>query len=229
MKIIFLVLLASFVLLGCGGSSENPFKPAADSLQPIPENEIVQPADSDRYGFQTGMVMYTSTTFGITQYITTWFSDFGRINCTEIKSTVLGQRSHHMSLIRDSVLYNIDMIGKTGTWKLIAQNDTTEEPNYRYMTDEELIAKNITMLPEEVFMGKKCRVFDMKSVVDGMEVLARVWVWEGIPLKTVSTVSGMEVSMEATEIKVNVRIPDSKFIVPKGITLTENTDSLKPV
>jgi len=53
----------------------------------------------------------------------------------------------------------------------------------------------------------------------------KVWIWEGIPLKSVSSVSGIEVTMEALQLKTDVEIPAEKFEVPKGVKMEEARDT----
>lgn len=220
--------IIAFFTASCGSKPDSAeIKAVLDTLKEIPADQIVAASDTDQYGFQTGVVFYTSTTMGITQNVTMWFNDFGRLVCSEITSEMLGQSSSNLSIVNDSMMYNVDMIGKEGTWQR-RENDTTVEPNYRILSEEKMKELNLKKFPDETVLGKKCTVFEMTNTVKGMEVTAKVWVWEGIPLKSVSTVSGIEVKLEATDVKVNIIIPKSKFEVPAGIKMTEEsiTDSL---
>lgn len=220
-------MFALLVLASCGGAV-NESKPLVDTdtLRAIHPDSIQEPTDTDPYAFESGVIVYTSTTMGIEQSVTLWFRDFGRNSCSEITSDMFGQKSHNISLISDTMLYNIDMVVKEGVRSKI-KSDSGDAPNYRNMTPEEMTEHRITSCPDEKVLDKNCKVFDMVKSVNGMEVKAKVWVWEGIPLKTVSVVSGIEVTLEAKDIKVNVHIPASKFSVPDGVKLTdEKPDSL---
>lgn len=193
-----------------------------DSLKEIP---AVAPSDSDQFGYKTGVIVYTSSTMGISQDITMWFDDFGRVTLSEIKSSVLGQRVHQLNIVKDSLVYNIDMISKAGTWMTLTDDTSSESYNYRTLTDEDLKMHNIVFEGKENFLGRECKIYSQKENVNGQQVDMKVWIWDGIPLKSVSSVSGIEVTMEALQLKVNVDIPAEKFEVPKGVKMEEARDT----
>ncbi len=224
MKNLFILSIVSlFFFVSCGNKlDQEKVASMLDSLKEIP---AVAPSDSDQFGYKTGVIVYTSSTMGITQEITMWYDDFGRKTMSEIESSVLGQRVHQLNIVKDSLVYNIDMISKTGSWMTMEEDSSSESYNYRTLTDADMKLHNIVFEGKENFLGRECKIYSQKENVNGQEVDMKVWIWEGIPLKSVSSVSGIEVTMEALQLKTDVEIPAEKFEVPKGVKMEEARDT----
>jgi uncharacterized protein YcfL len=232
MKYFFLLLLVvSMLFVSCGSSNEQATVDTnwMDTLKEIPADQILVAADSQKIGFKSGIVVYTSSTMGITQEVIFWFNNFGTKTRTEIKSEMLGQKVHQLSFVLDTLIYNIDMIAKEGTWNIL-KSDSSDNLNFRHITAADKEKYQIEELPKETILGKECKVIKMQQVSEGQSIDMTVWVWDGIPLKTVSRISGLEVLMEAKEVKVNLIFPDNVFEIPKGVTVIEEvvaTDSIQ--
>ncbi|HBG71117.1 MAG: hypothetical protein A2W93_02565 [Bacteroidetes bacterium GWF2_43_63] len=226
MKNIFLILsVFLFFIVSCGNKpDEAKVNSMLDSLKEIP---ATAPSDSDQFGYKTGVIVYTSSTMGINQEITMWFDDFGRVTLSEIKSSMLGQQIHQLNIVKDSMVYNIDMISKSGTWMALSDDSASASYNYRTLTNDDLKMYNIVFEGNEDFLGKECKIYSQKEMVNDQEIDMKVWIWEGLPLKSISTVSGIKVSMEALNLKVNIDIPAGKFDVPAGVTIKEVSESEK--
>lgn len=215
----FLLVISMFLLVSCGSKPDQ--EEVASMLDSLKEVPATTPSDSDQFGFKTGVIIYTSSTMGISQEVTMWFDDFGRITMSEIESSVLGQKMHQLNIVKDSMVYNIDMVSKTGTW-IAAEKDSADQMyNYRKLTPEDMKLHNITDEGKESVLGKECHIYSQKETVEGQEVVMKVWIWEGLPLKSVSSVSGIEVTMEALNMKMNIDIPSGKFEVPAGVKMAE--------
>ncbi len=65
--------------------------------------------------------------------------------------------------------------------------------------------------------GKKCEIW--KGNTMGMDI--KIWVWKNLTLKSETNGLGMKYTKEATSIKVDVSVPDSKFEAPKGIKFVD--------
>ncbi|PKP00822.1 MAG: hypothetical protein CVU11_16940 [Bacteroidetes bacterium HGW-Bacteroidetes-6] len=222
MKYLFpLFLVTVLFLASCGNSTEQAVSTSwLDTLKELSPDDIPAAVDSQKIGFKNGVVVYESTTLGIKQEITFWFDDFGNKTRTEIKSEMMGQKMHQLSFVLDTIIYNIDMVAKEGTWNKM-ELDSTEELNYRNISEADKQKYNIEELPEEKILGKECNVFKMQQVSDGQTIDMKVWIWDGIPMKTESTVSGIEVSMEAKSVKVNLVLPVGIFEIPAEVKISE--------
>jgi hypothetical protein len=222
-NLIPILIVSLFFIFSCGTKPDK--ETVASMLDSLKEVPAVTPSDSDQFGFKTGVVVYTSSTMGFSQEITMWFDDFGRKTSTEIKSNMLGQRVHQMNIVKDSVVYNVDMISKSGTMIKMRVDTMQENYNYRTLSKDEMSKHNITYTGDEDVLGKKCKVYEQKQNLNGQDIEMKVWIWEGIPLKSVSIVSGIQVTMDAVQFKVNIEIPEAKFDIPAGIEIKEKKDT----
>ncbi len=72
----------------------------------------------------------------------------------------------------------------------------------------------------ESIIGKPCEIYS------GMGT--KIWIWNGIALKTDVKVLGQKTTWTATSVKVNENVPSSKFEVPSDIKF-EDMGNLDPV
>lgn len=66
------------------------------------------------------------------------------------------------------------------------------------------------MLPNETILGKECSVYELMGT--------KQWLYKGMVLKATM---GDKVMMNAVKVEENIKIPDEKFEVPAGITITD--------
>jgi hypothetical protein len=69
-------------------------------------------------------------------------------------------------------------------------------------------------LGSETVTGEKCEKYNTLG-------LGTVCVWQNVPLKTQINVAGIETLIEATSVKENESVDDSKFQVPANVQLSE--------
>lgn len=66
------------------------------------------------------------------------------------------------------------------------------------------------MLPNETILGKECTVYEVMG--------SKQWLYKGMVLKATM---GDKVIINAVKVEENVNIPDDKFKIPEGITITD--------
>lgn len=118
--------------------------------------------------------------------------------------------------------YTIDLENKTG---LKSKNDDSEDsPSEKILSDDEVTFRQMiekeggVIIGNETFLGKNCIIAELTEINDeGKQLKTKMWYYKGIPLK----VSNSAYTMEATKFEENVKIPSSKFQVPKDIQITE--------
>jgi hypothetical protein len=66
------------------------------------------------------------------------------------------------------------------------------------------------MLPNETILGKECTVYELMGT--------KQWIYKGMVLKAMM---GEKLFMNAVKVEEDVNIPDDKFKIPEGITITE--------
>jgi hypothetical protein len=118
--------------------------------------------------------------------------------------------------------YSIDLLNKTG---LKSKNDDTEDlPSEKILSDDETTFRQMiekeggVIIGNETFLGKNCIIAELSEKDDeGNSLKTKMWYYKGIPLKMIN----VAYSMEATKFEENIRIPSSRFEVPKDIKMTE--------
>lgn len=63
--------------------------------------------------------------------------------------------------------------------------------------------------------GKSCKVISIKE-----PVASKVWIWNGIPMKTVSKLGKQDFVMEIIEIEIGI-VDANKFVIPKDVSFKE--------
>jgi len=115
--------------------------------------------------------------------------------------------------------YTYDPTNNTGTktenTMLKQMVESSESNDLGEVGKKMFISMGGEMIREEVFLGKKCEVWEVKSMG------TTVWLWNYIPLKTVVDMMGMKISYIATEIQTNINIPRDKIDVPEDIDFKE--------
>jgi len=162
-----------------------------------------------------------------------FFDNYGRREAKHTQTTVtvpglnMKQTSNQISIMDGDWMYNIDLDKKTGhKMKAPLLEELTEgqgTDDLGKVGKEMLKQMGGKKVGEEKIMGKNCEIWE----VEGMGT--KVWIWNGLSLKTETNMMGMIVNQIVTKIETNISIPNEKFEVPQGITMTEGNpmDQLK--
>lgn len=212
------LLMGLFFIVSCGSSEKKDNK---DTDSTVTEEVVVNNGDipeGARYGMKSGIIEFETSTMGFSQTVILYFDDYGKTSASEMTGSAMGQNIHNINIMKDGFIYNVDIINKTA-YRSKLNEQTNETINFMNM-DESMKKKfNIKEVGTETIAGKPCKVFEFEVKDAGMT--SKTWVWNGIGLKSESTVMGMTVTMEVKSIKENVSIPASKFEVPAGIKVED--------
>jgi hypothetical protein len=88
--------------------------------------------------------------------------------------------------------------------------------DYENVSDKDKERYGLEKHGYEMVAGKRCLKVTMEKPVK-----ATSWIWEGIPLKTISQFAGQDVTMEATEVNVG-KADKPVFNIPESIKFVEN-------
>lgn len=222
MKTIKLLSIAIIALLiGFACKNKNSAADADDKMKDIAEEMV---------DMKTYIIEYT-TTMNVEEYksvtkTTQWMDVSKDLLAMESTSEteVMGNTQVSKSLIITDKewSYTIDLENKTG---LKSKNDDSEDsPSEKILSDDEITFRQMiekeggVILGNETFLGKNCIIAELTERSDeGKQLKTKMWYYKGIPLK----VSNSAYTMEATKFEENVKIPSSKFQVPKDIQITE--------
>ena len=158
----------------------------------------------------------------MTQWIDSKNERFAMESTGETEMMGTKQSSKSLMIEDGEWSYMIDLMAKTGYKSKggEAEDDPTDliksedDVTFRQMIEKE----GGKILANESFLGKDCIVVEiMEKGDDGKSEPTKMWYYKGIPLK----MSNKVYTMEATKFEENVSIPNSRFEVPAGITMSE--------
>ncbi|HPR31327.1 MAG TPA: hypothetical protein PLK12_04490 [Prolixibacteraceae bacterium] len=141
-----------------------------------------------------------------------WFDDYGNRQLEDNYMTIMGNKTGGKALVLDGYRYNWEYDQSEGTRMKFYSAAATD---YENVSQKDKERYGIEKHGYEEIAGKRCLKVTLEKPVK-----STVWVWEGIPLKTVSNFAGQDVVMEAVEIKTG-GVDASLFQIPGGITFTD--------
>jgi hypothetical protein len=180
---------------------------------------ISQETDYNQFAIKSGYVEYelTGNTAGTKKF---WWDNYGEKSRTEIKSTttiiIFGisktEEQHSISVTNGTDNYSWDLIKGTAfktsneEYEEISKEITEDmtEAEIEQMGQDIIDALGGERLGTEKFLGKKCEVLKV--------MMAKVWIYKGIPLKSEARMLGISSSEKAVELKENIIVPNQTFI-----------------
>jgi hypothetical protein len=203
-----MILIAMFGFIACGGTKTK----SDDSSDPKTEETENEDENSDVtkiYKIKSGHIIY-NTTMDMT--IETWFDDYGNKQYSVSTIEMFGEKSGTISIIVDGYKYDYSIGTTEGTKVSYYAAPTTD---YSDVSDEDIEKYGIEKEGKETIAGKECDVFSIEE-----PMASKVWIWEGIPMKTVTKLGKEDFVMEITTIEL-VDVDASKFELPEGISFKE--------
>jgi len=145
------------------------------------------------------------------------FDKWGAIEAkySKLKIEVSGfsQETNTATFLEGTWMYNIDLNTRTGTKQENPLHVNLEGQDLQEVGKEILVKMGGKKVGTEKILGKLCEVWEIKSMG------TRTWVWNWIPLKTVSNMGGMKIVITATKISDSI---DAKRLKrPKDIKYNE--------
>lgn len=223
MNVLKTIAIATFgfsfaVLSSCGGGT----KTNADSK--------IEDVAKEMAGIKTFIIEYKTTVdaqdMKSTSIMTQWIDNEHDRQAvyTETQSEMMGMKNmdKSMMIMKDGWSYIINLTNKTGFKS--KDGELGEDPTDMIKSDNDVTFRQMIekeggkILSNETFLGKDCMVVEINEQGDENQMLkTKMWYYKGIPLKMVNEVY----TMEATKFEENISIPDNKFEVPAGITMSE--------
>lgn len=215
---LIVLLMGLFFIVSCGNSSDKKENSSTDTTVTEQQTTNADIPEGARYGMESGIIVFETSTMGFTQTVTLYFEDYGKTSASEMEGSAMGQNIHNINILKDGFIYNVDLVNKTAFRSKMSEQ-SNESINFMNM-DENMKKKfKIKQVGNETIAGKPCIVYEFEVPDAGMT--SKTWVWNGIGLKSESSVMGMTVTMEVKSIKENVDVPASKFEVPAGIKIED--------
>jgi hypothetical protein len=173
-----------------------------------------------RYGIKSGIITYKVTGIN-TGTETIYFDQYGmrEAKYSQTESNVFGMKTQNngLSLLIGIQQYEIDLTAKTGTHLVnpILEKIVENGEDLGEVGEQMLIDMGGEKLGTEEFMGKTCDKWTVSSMA------ADMLIYKQMTLKMHSSIMGLTLDIEVTDLKENVAIPEEKFTIPEGITLQD--------
>ncbi len=205
----YFTILGLIIFNSCGNAPKSPAEKLADAVEQSINDAPATGASSKVYDIKSGYIKY-SMNEDMTHEI--WFDDFGALQREETSMMMMGQKYGNCAIVNGGYRYSYSFDETTGSK---VKFTPVRAANYDKPTAREIEQYGIEILKNEVVVGKDCKVYSIKQPVK-----STVWVWNNIPLKSVTLFGGSEVKMVALEIREGA-VDASMFELPQGITFTE--------
>jgi len=206
-RLFSLLLLAAFAPLLTFGQ-----------VQQTPDDLIAE--GKQRYGIEKGQVKYEFRGQASGSELVQ-FDRFGWLESrvTEKETRTFGMTSnqkYHSILKGNRQAYHV-----TGSQYVNVSNErfltsalSESSPSMQVLFGEEVIKrKNAKQVGSEEILGRRCKVYDVKYEN------TKVWVWEGIILKSVQTIHTDKITMEAIQIDEDWEAGPSTFQLPENLNV----------
>ena len=166
-----------------------------------------------RYEIKSGMVKSVMDVMGQSTETTLYFDNYGEQQVTKAKVKVPGYGEiETATILRDGkgwvVNYAMEQVQELPASAL-------GDVNLANPTDEEIKTYHIEEIGTETILGKECTKYSYEVTVQGQKAKGTAWVYKGFPLKSVVSVSGMEITTETVEFLENVSVMPQTFEIPK--------------
>ncbi|MBO5595189.1 MAG: DUF4412 domain-containing protein [Bacteroidales bacterium] len=157
-----------------------------------------------KFGIKSGSFTLVSEVMGQKVESKSYFDDYGNLQAD--RTNAFGMELTTIS--RDGKTYMVNPAAKQ-----VQEMPFQESINYLDLTDEVIAKYKIKEIGHETVAGKECVKYTMEVSQMGQTAHLTVSVWQGIPMKTVTSVSGTDVATTVTDIAEEA-VDASMFTVP---------------
>ena len=162
-----------------------------------------------KFGIKSGEFKSEMDMMGQKVVTTTYFADYGNLQLSKMKMSMMGMDMDMGTLMRDGKTYVINYADKT-----VQESPTQESINYLNLDDATVAQYKIKAEGVEEVAGKSCLIFSAEINQMGQTAKVKASIWEGIPMKNVASVMGMDLVTKVTEVK-EYDVDLSLFELPK--------------
>jgi hypothetical protein len=225
MKVSFLFCasaLAAMTLAACGGNDaattdESPKGAVSDAAAvPAASNESSAPKI---FKVKSGIIESTIEMMG-DQKQTIYFDDFGAKQAIVTDMDIMGMKSQTVVINADGWSYSFDLGKKEGTKTKLAAPASLPGgvPDLDDITDEMKAQFKMKDIEGRTIVGKEAKGYQIEAMKD---MPMKVWIWEGIPLRTEVKMGEKPMVTEVKNLQLDVDVPADKFVVPADVKITE--------
>lgn len=163
------------------------------------------------YELKSGIVKTVMTVMGQEVASTMYFDDYGAKQSTVVKmSSPMTGDIEITTILKDGRAWLVNSADKS-----VQEIAAPESVPYLALTDAVIEKYNIKELGEEEACGKPCKKYSLTVTEQGQKAESKVWVWKGLPMKTVISMQGMDITTEVSELTENAFVLPSMFELPE--------------
>lgn len=219
--LLFAAAVSAIALAACGDDGAKSDAPAdkGDSAAAVATTSESSTASAARpFKVKSGIVESTIDLMG-EQKQTIYFDDYGTKQAIVTSMEMMGQKSESITINADGWTITYDPAKKEGTKRKAAIGATTSAvPDLSTLSDATKERYKLKEIENREIVGKDAEGYSMEAM--GMPM--KVWIWEGIPMRTEVTMSGDKAMVtEVKNLQVDVAVPADRFVVPADVKLTE--------
>ncbi len=222
-KTFYLLLAGLFFLFNACENLERTPDVGVEEV-PLPYNVDLSTRPSEVDGpflIESATITFTSKAMGLEQDMTMYFADYGTKTAVEIKGEFMGVKSHNLSILIDSIEYEIDMITREGFKREVSPEGSKDDINFLLLNEERMKELGLTYKGTKEFLNKSCDLFKVNN--EKLKMTGTYLVWKGIALKTDIRIGELSIQMTAKNVDTETPLPPSIFVIPDDIQFHADT------
>ena len=163
-----------------------------------------------KYEMKSGIAKVKMSLMGQEIESTVYFDDYGALEATKSKISVPGAGDIETTTIsKDGKNYVV-----IPSMKQVQEQPAQESVNYLALTDEVIAKNKIEKVGTDTVCGKECIKYTAEVTEQGQKATSTVSVYKGFPMKSVTSVSGIDIVTEVVELTEDAFVIASMFEVP---------------
>lgn len=178
-----------------------------------------------RYAIESAVVEYSlegMQTGSEVLYFKDWGQTEARYSDAQISMFGFSEKNRIMALVKDGWIYTVDLATNQGTkMESPAFSEIAEsfgEDDVIGLGEKVMTSMGGKRVGTEKFLGRTCEIWEFS------DMSTKTWIWQGISLKVVVNMNGMEMITRAVKIDVDSKIPSEKFELPEGVVIKDLPD-----
>jgi hypothetical protein len=219
--------LVALTLAACGGDdaaqNADASKGAASDAAAVPATAAATAADAAKvFKVKSGIIESTIEMMG-NQKQTLYFDDYGAKQAIVTDVDVMGMKSQQVVITADGWKYEYDAGKKEGTKtkQMTPPSLPGGVPDLDDITDAMKAQFKMKDIEGRTIAGKDAKGYQIELMAD---MPMKVWVWEGIPLRTEMKLgkdAPKPMVTEVANLQLDIDVPADRFTVPADVKLTE--------
>jgi len=165
---------------------------------------------SKKYEIKSGIVKGVTEMMGQKIEAVSYFDNYGAWEVSKTKTSVPGMGEMEVATItKDGKSYMVNYSARQ-----VQEMPVQESINYLAVSKEAIAKYKLRETGTETIGDKECIKYTAEMSQMGQTATITAWVWKGYPIKSVTSVAGIEITVEVTEFTENAEVDPALFEVP---------------